>query len=90
MEQTHGVFRMENPALSAANQIARFIKTNACHIINIIISRGVHYMKQINVQFHESYLSFKTFPLNDEVGRVINLIRAKIGENNFKKMTYAI
>jgi hypothetical protein len=25
----------ENPALSAANQIARFIKTNACHIINI-------------------------------------------------------
>jgi hypothetical protein len=23
----------ENPASSAANQIARFIKTNACHII---------------------------------------------------------
>jgi hypothetical protein len=28
----------ENPASSAANQIARFIKTNACHIIIQIIS----------------------------------------------------
>jgi hypothetical protein len=28
----------ENPASSAANQIARFIKTNACHIIKGVIN----------------------------------------------------
>jgi hypothetical protein len=37
----------ENPASSAANQIARFIKTNACHIIKKDIALVVPILKNV-------------------------------------------
>jgi hypothetical protein len=46
----------ENPASSAANQIARFIKTNACHIFYHMIGRLVSHeialrLRQITARF---------------------------------------